>query len=90
MLTYINDAVIATNDVGTIILINTLAENLTGWKSKEAIGKDLTQVFDILDNYNGSFSHSALENILRNDNIVLSSKNGHNIPVKGSFKEILK
>ncbi len=89
MLKNINDAVIATDDGGTIKLINTMAENLTGWKSNEAIGKDLTQVFKISDDYNTSFSHSAVENVLLDDNINISSKNGYSIPIKASFEVIL-
>jgi signal transduction histidine kinase/AmiR/NasT family two-component response regulator len=41
----IGDAVIATDMNGVVLLLNESAENLTGWKSSEAKGKDLPEVF---------------------------------------------
>jgi len=45
----INDAVIATNEVGQIKFMNPVAEQLTGWKQAEALGKNLKDVFHIID-----------------------------------------
>ncbi len=45
----IGDAVIATDMEGNIILMNAIAENLTGWKSEEAENKPITEVFHIID-----------------------------------------
>ena len=44
----IGDAVIATDPEGTIRLMNPIAEALTGWKQKDAIGKPLTGIFNII------------------------------------------
>ncbi|MDQ5984888.1 MAG: Serine/threonine-protein kinase PknD [Syntrophus sp. SKADARSKE-3] len=49
MLKSIGDGVIATNTDGEVILINKAAEELTGWTQKEACGRDLREVFSIID-----------------------------------------
>jgi two-component system, cell cycle sensor histidine kinase and response regulator CckA len=45
----IGDGVIATDTEGRIILINKIAENLTGWQQEEALGRHLNEVFQILN-----------------------------------------
>jgi PAS domain S-box-containing protein len=45
----IGDAVISTDDEGSITYMNAMAETLTGWKSDEALGMPLTQVFNIVN-----------------------------------------
>lgn len=45
----IGDAVITTNQEGSINFMNPVAQNLTGWKSEHAQGKDLSEVFKIID-----------------------------------------
>src|SRR4051794_38496188 len=43
----IGDGVITTNVEGKIIMLNNEAERLTGWTSKEAIGRSLKSVFNV-------------------------------------------
>jgi PAS domain S-box-containing protein len=43
----IGDGVITTDVNGKVIMLNSEAEKLTGWSSKEAIGKPLKSVFDV-------------------------------------------
>ncbi|MDI6792234.1 MAG: ATP-binding protein [bacterium] len=45
----IGDGVIATDTKGKIGLINKVAEGLTGWRQKEAVGKPLAEVFHIIN-----------------------------------------
>jgi PAS domain S-box-containing protein len=45
----IADAVIAADSVGCVKLINPAAEALTGWKQQEAIGRDLLDIFRVLE-----------------------------------------
>jgi PAS domain S-box-containing protein len=45
----IADAVIAADSVGCVKLVNRAAEALTGWKQEEAIGRDLLDVFRVLE-----------------------------------------
>ncbi len=45
----IGDAVIATDKEGLITFMNPVAESLTGWDQKEALGRNLKDVFSIID-----------------------------------------
>jgi PAS domain S-box-containing protein len=45
----IGDGVITTDTAGRIVLINQVAEQQTGWRQEEAVGRHLTEVFRILD-----------------------------------------
>ena len=48
-LSSLGDAVIATNRDGTVTLINALAQQLTGWTEREAIGQPFTEVFRVIN-----------------------------------------
>ena len=45
----IGDAVIATDTAGVVSLMNTVAEDLTGWKSDEGVGTPLREVYRTID-----------------------------------------
>src|SRR6266852_4304178 len=45
----IGDAVLCTDISGNVIYLNLVAESMTGWPREEAIGKPLTEVFQIID-----------------------------------------
>jgi len=45
----IGDAVICTDSMGKITLLNLVAERLTGWSQQEASGQPMDQVFQIVD-----------------------------------------
>ncbi|MGD0282009.1 MAG: PAS domain S-box protein [Dissulfurispiraceae bacterium] len=45
----IGDGVITTDLPGTIVLINKVAEKLTGWSQQEAVGRPIMEVFNIID-----------------------------------------
>jgi len=49
----IADGVIATDDAGRVTLLNRVAEELTGWKSDEAHGRVLGEVFALQDEESG-------------------------------------
>jgi PAS domain S-box-containing protein len=45
----IADGVITTNDTGQVLLMNEVAEHMTGWTQKEAAGRKLQEVFQLFD-----------------------------------------
>src|SRR5438034_8447554 len=45
----IGDAVIATDLQGRVTFMNPVAETLTGWNSQDAIGRDMSDVFNIVN-----------------------------------------
>jgi PAS domain S-box-containing protein len=45
----IGDAVMSTDEWGAVTYLNTVAENLTGWRREEAAGHPLEDVFRIID-----------------------------------------
>jgi len=49
----IGEGVITTDTKGTIILINDVAEKLTGWKQRDAVGKPLEQVLHLAHPHTG-------------------------------------
>ncbi len=48
-LSSIGDAVIATDSYACITLINTVAENMTGWQQAEVLGRPIAEVFNIIN-----------------------------------------
>ena len=45
----IADGVIATDDAGRVNLLNPVAQTLTGWSEADAVGRDIGDVFRVLD-----------------------------------------
>jgi PAS domain S-box-containing protein len=45
----ISDAVIAVDATGAVKLLNLAAQRLTGWKEEEAVERDLSEVFQVLE-----------------------------------------
>lgn len=66
----IGDAVIAVDILGRITLINPVAEDLTGWKGQEAIGRRLDEVFRIINEYTRESVSSPVDKVLTNGEIV--------------------
>lgn len=48
-LSSIGDAVVSTDAIGTIVLMNPAAEGLTGWSAPEAVGHPIGEVFPAVD-----------------------------------------
>ncbi len=55
---------------GNITLLNSVAEELTGWDQKEAEGKPVTEVFRIIDEATGKERQSPVEKVLKTASIV--------------------
>ena len=49
----IGEGVITANAIGEVVMINRMAEELTGWTQEEAVGRAVSEVFDTLDQKTG-------------------------------------
>src|SRR5512134_3528667 len=61
----IGDAVIATDMQGQITFMNPVAQALTGWPEREAVGRPIAQVFQIVDEHSRSPVDSPVAWVLR-------------------------
>lgn len=91
----IGDAAIATDIHGRITFLNAEAERLTGWKSGEATGRALCEVFRIVNEKTGRPADDPAATVLRTGNVVglanhtvLISKDGSRTPIDDSAAPI--
>ncbi|RXJ44417.1 sensor histidine kinase [Gelidibacter gilvus] len=61
----IGDGVIATDTKGNIILMNTVAEKLTGWKFEDAENKPISEVFRIVDSISREEGDNLVKKVLK-------------------------
>lgn len=66
----IREAVIATDAVGCVTMLNPAAETLTGWEAKEAVGKEITEVVQIVDMETRLPLPNPLMQVLRETQVV--------------------
>ena len=66
----IGDAVIATGEHGRIDFMNPVAEDLTGWRCDEALGRDLDDVFRTRDEIGGEPRENPIARCLREGHIA--------------------
>ena len=92
----IGDAVIATDSRGRIILMNKVAERLTGWQQEEALGELLENVFIIVNENTRERCDNPVAKVLETggivglaNNTVLISKNGTERVIEDSGAPIL-
>ena len=79
----IGDAVITTDIKGGITFMNSVAEELTGWKQNEAVGKSVETTFNIINAKTGLSSQNPVTTVLQkgfvfklSDNSILVSREG--------------
>ncbi|MFN3693647.1 MAG: PAS domain S-box protein, partial [Ignavibacterium sp.] len=87
----IGDAVITTDREGKVKYLNPVAEQLTGWKESQARGKNLSKVFNIVNEYTHQAVENPVDKVLEIGTIVglanhtiLISKDGREIPIADS------
>jgi PAS domain S-box-containing protein len=87
----IGDAVIATDPEGRVTFVNPVAEQLTGYPEKDAIGRHLDDVFRVFSEQTGLPVESPVARVLREGSIVglanhtvLRSRNGREVPIDDS------
>src|SRR5215831_97746 len=64
-LSSIGDAVIATDTQGRVTFMNPIAALVTGWLEAEALGKDITEVFQIINEYTRQVVENPIARVLR-------------------------
>jgi PAS domain S-box-containing protein len=71
----IADGVIATDTKGNITLMNRVAEKLTGWTEEKAMGKQLTDVFQIINERTREELENPVKKVLETGEVVDFSNN---------------
>jgi len=66
----IGDGVITTDTEGTVVLINKVAERLTGYTQEEAVGLPLHSVFHIISERTRSLCENPVDKVLREGAVV--------------------
>jgi two-component system cell cycle sensor histidine kinase/response regulator CckA len=91
----IGDAVIATDTLGTIRFMNSVAEQLTGWTQAESVGQPLSVVFPIVDERTRESISNPVQNALRGNETtrlvmrtLLLSRDGREVPIDDSAAPI--
>ncbi len=67
----IGDAVITTDLKGRIVIMNQVAEELTGWSWTDAVGRPLDEVFKIINEENGKPYPNPVDKVLNLGKIVI-------------------
>lgn len=89
------DGVISTNMHGKIIMMNAVAETLTGWSLEEAKGRDFHDVFNLIDEFTKITYFSSVQRVLATGetielsaNTLLVRKDGGTLPIEDSATPI--
>lgn len=92
----IGDGVIAVDNEGQVMIMNPVAEQLTGWKEEEAKGRLLEEVFKIINEETRKSVENPVRRVLREgivvglaNHTVLISKDGKEYPIADSGAPIL-
>lgn len=87
----IGDAVITTDISGKVMFINPVAQNLTGWNERNAIGKNIDDIFVILNEEDRNRAENPVKKVIESgltiglaNHTILVSKDGKEIPISDS------
>lgn len=90
ILSGISDAVIATDANRLVTFMNPVAETLTGWKQEDAMGREIVEVFQLMNEHNRvrveSLASSAIQEgaTTNRQNQIIFTKDGAEIPIDDS------
>ena len=84
----IGDGVISTDIKGRIVLMNKVAENLTGWTHEEALGKYIAEVFNIIDPQTNEPCKNLIYQVIKSATILEIAKGTILIDKRGMKKLI--
>jgi PAS domain S-box-containing protein len=71
----IGDAVIATDASGLVTRMNPVAQNITGWQLHEAIGKPITDIFNIINAETKQAIENPIDKVIKTGKTVFLSNN---------------
>jgi PAS domain S-box-containing protein len=66
----IGDGVISTTTDGTIVMLNKIAQSLTGWRQENAAGKLLEEVFHIVDENNQANKIDLVKEVIKTKQVI--------------------
>lgn len=91
----IGDGVVTTDNFGNITGLNTVAQDLTGWKIDEAAGRGFSDVFLLQNEETGTVVENPVQKVLETgssvglaNHTVLINRNGQSIPIADSAAPI--
>jgi len=91
----IGDGVISTTIDGTIVMLNKVAQSLTGWRQDEAHGRNLNEVFHVIDATSRKPKNDFVREVIETkkvieftDNIILIDREGREYRVEDSAAPI--
>jgi len=84
----IEEGVITTNTSGTVMLVNQAAEMLTGWSSREAIGKPLEEIFRVFDVQSAESRKNLIQKFIQCGEFIEPSSHLVLVGVKGGMRII--
>jgi two-component system cell cycle sensor histidine kinase/response regulator CckA len=70
----ISDGVIAVDSLGAVKLLNTAAEKMTGWSQDDAVNRDLSEVFRVLEPDTRAILDSAIVGLVTGESEVVYSR----------------
>ncbi len=92
----IGDAVVTTDAIGRVEMLNPVAERLTGWATHEAAGKPMHDVFRIINEHTRAEVENPVEKVLRDGTIVglanhtlLIARDGVETPIEDAAAPIV-
>lgn len=96
ILASIGDAVVATDNQGSVTYMNRVAESITQWQQDDALGKDVSDVIPLITGTAKNILENPLKQVLREhqevvlpDNTYLITKNQEEIPIDDSAVPIV-
>ncbi|MFN6567079.1 ATP-binding protein [Dendronalium sp. ChiSLP03b] len=97
LLNSMSDAVIATDELGMVTFMNPAAEKITGWQQAEALGHDVSNIFQIVDEVTEDTLENPVSKVLREQEVVylgeftsLITKHGTRVPIGDSASPIMR
>lgn len=92
----IGDGVISTDTQGQVLIMNKVAEQLTGWTQSEAVGQPIDTVFQIINEFTRAKCNNPVAKVLAMERIIelanhtlLISKYGIERPIEDSAAPII-